>query len=228
MRGRAFERDRFDRVRVPREVSCGSCVAVEGSNGYNPGQMNADPKTPEVQKALDATRIWLERAVIGLNLCPFAKPVHLANRIRFVVSEARTPEALLADLAAELQFLNDTPAETYETTLLIHPHVLEDFLDFNAFLDDAEAVVETLGLVGELQVASFHPRYQFAGTEPDEIENHTNHSPYPTLHLLRESSIERAVAACPDPAEIYEENMRTLRRLGPDGWRRLWLDEPPR
>lgn len=177
---------------------------------------------PSEQDVLAATERWLEKAVIGLNLCPFAKPVQRSGRIRFQVSQARTPQALLADLAAELTHLHTTPVQECETTLLIHPFLFDDFLDFNAFLDDAEEVVETLKLTGILQVASFHPAYQFAGTEPDDIENFTNRSPYPTLHLLRESSIEKAVEAYDDPSTIYEENIRTLRRLGRDGWKKLW------
>jgi uncharacterized protein len=177
--------------------------------------------TPEEVAA--ATRQWLEKAVIGLNLCPFAKPVYLREQIRYVVSEAETPEALLADLTNELQTLAAAEPEEIETTLLIHPRVLNDFLDYNDFLDVAEAAVADLGLEGVLQVASFHPEYQFAGTEADDITNYTNRSPYPTLHLLREASVERAVAAAPDASEIYERNMETLRRLGVEGWRRLWL-----
>jgi hypothetical protein len=171
-----------------------------------------------------ATRIWLEKAVIGLNLCPFAKAVHLGNRIRFAVSFAESPEALRDDLLRELLALADADVAQVETTLLVHPRVLKDFPDYNEFLDVADAALEELGLAGVLQVASFHPRYQFAGTAPDDIENFTNRSPYPTLHLLREESIERAVAAYPDTANIFEKNIETLRRLGRDGWRELGLD----
>jgi hypothetical protein len=175
-----------------------------------------------------ATRAWLERAVIGLDLCPFARAVHVRNQIRYAVSAARTPEALLADLLRELALLAAADPTAIETTLLIHPHALADFLDYNAFLGVAEAAVADLGLTGHLQVASFHPRYRFAGTAPDDIENHTNRSPYPMLHLLREASVERALASFPDPARIYEKNVETLRRLGHEGWRRLGLaGEPP-
>jgi hypothetical protein len=169
------------------------------------------------------TRQWLEKAVIGLSLCPFAKPVYAREQIRYVVSGAETPEALLADLMDELQTLAAAEPEAIETTLLIHPEVLNDFLDYNDFLGVAEEAVADLGLEGILQVASFHPEYQFAGTEPDDVTNYTNRSPYPTLHLLREASVERAVAAVPDAAEIYERNMETLRRLGVEGWRRLGI-----
>jgi hypothetical protein len=169
------------------------------------------------------TRQWLEKAVIGLSLCPFAKPVYAREQIRYVVSGAETPEALLADLMDELQTLAAAEPEAIETTLLIHPEVLNDFLDYNDFLGVAEEAVADLGLEGILQVASFHPEYQFAGTEPDDVTNYTNRSPYPTLHLLREASVERAVAAVPDAAEIYERNMETLRRLGVVGWRRLGI-----
>jgi hypothetical protein len=171
--------------------------------------------------AIAATRHWLEQAVIGLNLCPFAKAVHVKEQIRWVESPARDAQGLLDDLLRELQLLAAADPETVETTLLIHPHALNDFLDYNDFLDVADAAIDELGLTGVLQVASFHPNYQFAGTAPDDVENLSNRSPHPMLHLLREDSIDRAVAAFPDTATIYERNIETLRRLGADGWRRL-------
>ena len=167
---------------------------------------------------IGATRHWLEQAVIGLNLCPFAKAVHVKGQVRYVVSNASTPEALLETLMDELQLLSDSDPAAIDTTLLIHPFVLTDFLDYNEFLDVADAAIEDMQLDGELQVASFHPHYQFAGTEPDDISNFTNRSPYPTLHLLREDSIERAVAAYPEADMIYDKNIETLEKLGRDGW----------
>lgn len=172
---------------------------------------------------LQETRAWLEKAVIGLNLCPFAKPVHVAGRIRYVVSQAATSETLLADLLDELRTLAAADPEEIETTLLIHPRVLTDFLDYNDFLGVADAALEELDLVGEIQIASFHPDYQFEGTGPDDIENYTNRSPYPILHLLREASVEEAVASFPDTDRIYKANIETLRKLGIEGWRRLGL-----
>jgi len=169
-----------------------------------------------------ATQAWLEKAVIGLNLCPFAKAVHLKQQIRYALSEATDEEALLVDLVRELVFLDDADPEQVEMTLLIHPHVLGDFLDYNDFLDMADEAVSELGLDGEIQVASFHPVYQFEGTDPDDIANFSNRSPFPTLHLLRERSVEQAVAAFPDAAAIYERNIETLQRLGHAGWARLW------
>ncbi len=167
------------------------------------------------------TRRWLERAVIGLNLCPFAKAVYVKDQVRFVLSDATTPAALLAELGEELLRLRDTRAEQVDTTLLIHPQVLTDFLDYNDFLDDADGLIEALELDGVLQVASFHPDYQFAGTAPGDVGNCTNRAPYPTLHLLREDSVERAVAAFPDPEAIVERNLATLDKLGMAGWRKL-------
>ena len=175
----------------------------------------------EAEQIVVATRTWLEKAVIGLNLCPFAKPVK--NRIRYAVSEADSPEALRADLVDELQTLAEADPEEIETTLLIHPRVLSDFLDYNDFLEVADETLEDLDLVGEIQIASFHPRYQFAGTEPDDIENYTNRSPYPMLHLLREASVEAAVDSHPDTHKINERNVETMRALGHEGWRRLGL-----
>jgi uncharacterized protein len=167
------------------------------------------------------TRAWLEHAVIGLNLCPFAKAVHVRNQIRYVVTHATSPEELLAELCKELQLLAKASPEDIDTTLLIHPDVLNDFLDYNDFLYFAESAVEDLGLEGTLQVASFHPNYQFGGTTPDDITNCTNQSPFPILHLLREESIDRAVEAFPDAAEIFEKNMETMEKLGPGGWAEL-------
>lgn len=173
-----------------------------------------------------ATRNWLEKAVIGLNLCPFARAVYAGDRIRYVVSDATSIEALLEVLVKELELLAETDENKTETTLLIHPQVLGDFLEYNDFLEMADQLVEELDLDGVLQVASFHPQYQFAGTEPEDVENCTNRSPYPTLHLLRESSVERAVAAHPDTEKIYRDNIKTLRQLGREGWAKLDVGKP--
>jgi len=175
------------------------------------------------------TRKWLEQIVIGLNLCPFAKAVYVKDQVRFVLSDATTPEALVEELAEELILLRDTPVEQIDTTLIVHPEVLTDFLDYNDFLDNADAAIEALDLQGILQVASFHPQYQFAGAAPDDVSNYTNRAPYPTLHLLREDSVERAVAAFPDPDVIVERNIETLDKLGIEGWTRLLgrNDMPP-
>lgn len=177
--------------------------------------------TPEGAPYVEATKRWVERAVVGLNLCPFARAPFIQGRIRYAVSHARDTDALLDDLCGELQSLAAADAADCETTLLIHPHVLGDFLDYNDFLDVADAAVETLKLDGVLQVASFHPHYQFADTAPEDVENATNRSPFPTLHLLREASVERAAEAMSDPDEIYRRNIDTLRKLGLDGWRAL-------
>lgn len=173
------------------------------------------------------TRKWLERAVIGLNLCPFAKSVHVKGQVRYVVSAARSEDALLDDLERELKFLAEAAPAEVDTTLLITPEVLTDFDDFANFLDLVEVVLRTQGLSGILQVASFHPDYVFAAAEADDIANHTNRAPYPTLHLLREASLARATAAFPDAADIYERNIETLRALGLEGWRALDVDAPP-
>ena len=182
---------------------------------------------PGDDEAIAATRAWLERAVIGLGLCPFAKAVHVKGQIRYVVSAARNPDALLDHLERELLSLAETPAEQVDTTLLIHPHVLGDFLDYNDFLELADRVVGETGLEGVLQVASFHPRYQFEGTEPDDITNYTNRSPYPILHILREASVDQAVAAFPEAEKIYEKNIETMERLGHEGWDALGLERKP-
>jgi hypothetical protein len=180
-------------------------------------------ETPDSQAVIDLTRAWVDRAVIGLNLCPFAKAVQTKGLVRYVVSDAIDAETLLADLHAELLALADADPAQVDTTVLIHPGALQDFYDYNNFLDVADACVEELEFDGIIQIASFHPQYQFADSGPDDIENYTNRSPFPILHLLREDSIERAVAAFPDASDIYERNMATLRRLGLSGWQALDL-----
>ena len=170
-------------------------------------------------------RRWLERAVIGLNLCPFAKAVHAKQQVRIVVSDASTERALLEQLGEELALLRDTPADLVDTTLLVHPQVLGDFLDYNDFLGDADALVEALDLDGILQVASFHPDYRFADSDEADPANLTNRAPYPILHLLREDSVDRAVAAYPEPDSIIERNVATMQELGSDGFRKLLSDE---
>jgi uncharacterized protein len=182
-----------------------------------------DPATTGA--AVAATRAWLERAVIGLNLCPFAKAVHVKQQIRHAVTAARNADELLAELEQELQTLAAADPETLDTTLLILTEVMGDFLDFHFFLAEADAAIKRLELDGVIQIASLHPRYEFAGSDADDIDNFTNRSPYPTLHLLREASIDRAVAAFPDAADIFERNIETVRLLGHEGWRRLWLDD---
>lgn len=178
------------------------------------GQPSEDP--------IAATRLWLERIVIGLNLCPFAKAVYVKEQVRYVLSDATTPEALVEQLAEELVLLRDASPEQIDTTLIIHPDVLTDFLDYNDFLDNADAAIEALDLQGILQVASFHPQYQFEGVAADDASNYTNRAPYPILHLLREDSVARAVDAFPDPDVIVERNIQTLDRIGVQGWwRRL-------
>jgi hypothetical protein len=174
------------------------------------------------EQVIAATRHWIEKAVIGLNLCPFARAVWVKNQVRIVVSTARHIDGLLDDLDRELDLLKDTPAEQIDTTLIVHPTLFPDFEVFNDFLGIADEVVAEHDLEGVIQVASFHPDYQFEGTEPDDITNATNRSPFPTLHLLREDSVARAVASEGGDAEaIVARNMDTLRRLGPQGWREL-------
>lgn len=173
------------------------------------------------QVVMEDTRVWLERAVIGLNLCPFAKGVHVKGQIHYAVSSAQTPEDLLQDLVFELKAILALDAAVRDTTLLIAPECLADFLDFNDFLAQADQALVDLALDGVLQIASLHPQFQFAGTAVDDITNFTNRSPYPTLHVLREDSIDRAVQAFPEAESIYEKNMETMERLGADGWAAL-------
>ena len=175
------------------------------------------------EQVLIQTKHWLEKAVIGLNLCPFAKAVYVKNQVRLVVSHARHADDLLEELDRELDLLVATPASEIDTTLLIHPTLFEDFLDFNDFLEIAEGVVDEHELDGVVQLASFHPKFQFDGTEPDDIGNYTNRAPFAMLHLLREESVERAVEAFPEAESIFEQNIATLEKLGPEGWKALGL-----
>lgn len=177
---------------------------------------------PLEHEAIEADiRRWLERAVIGLNLCPFAKAVYVRDQVRIKVSDADNIDDLCEELGEEMLLLRDTPAEQIDTTLIVLPSVLGDFFDYNDFLDDADALLAALELEGVLQVASFHPEYQFAGTEFDDAGNNTNRAPYPVLHLLREESLDRAVAAYPEPDTIIERNIKTMDALGNDGYRKL-------
>jgi ATP-independent RNA helicase DbpA len=182
--------------------------------------------TPTDESVLLSTRNWLERAVIGLSLCPFAKAVLAKGQIRFVVSPADTPQALLAELRQELQTLSAAAPEEVDTTLLIAPHVLAEFLDYNDFLKTADAALEEAGLAGELQIASFHPHYVFGDLAESDAANASNRAPYPILHLLREASVSRAVLSFPDAATIFEKNVTRLRELGLDGYRRVLAGEP--
>jgi hypothetical protein len=203
---------------------------VHAKTAYNPADsptilesipMSITHESVDDDAIVAATRRWIDRAVIGLNLCPFAKAVVTKEQVRYVVSPARTPEALLEGLMDVLQDLADTDPEKVDTTLLIHPWVLTDFLDFNEFLDVADAAIEDMQLDGQIQVASFHPDYQFADTDHNDISNFTNRAPYPILQLLREDSIDRAVEAIPDAADIFEKNIATLEALGHEGWDKL-------
>jgi hypothetical protein len=183
--------------------------------------MTPPPTDISPELAIAQTRAWVRRAVVGLNLCPFARAVDVKDQVRYVHSDATDAETLLATLCVELQRLADTAPEQVDTTMIVHPRVFADFEDFNDFLELADAAVEDLNLDGILQVASFHPQFQFADTDPDDITNATNRAPWPTLHLLREESVDRAVAAFPEAEAIFERNMETLDKLGVAGWTKL-------
>lgn len=178
---------------------------------------DADPSAEVIIR----TQAWLMHAVIGLNLCPFAKSVHVKDQIAYRVSAAQDTEALLDDLLAALEDLKDSDPAVTDTLLLIHPFVLQDFFAFNDFLALADAVLASLGFAGVFQIASFHPDYQFADTDADDISNCTNRAPYPTLHLLREASLDKATDAFPDADDIVNCNIATLQTLGPQGWQQL-------
>lgn len=185
-----------------------------------PSHASAGSSDPAALFIHDTVR-WLERAVIGLNLCPFAKGVHIKGQIHYVVAPGGDRDGVLELLRSELAALVALPAETRDTTLLILPLGFRDFLDFNDFVGDAERLLEEMALEGTLQIASFHPEFQFSGTLADDVTNCTNRSPYPTLHLLREASIDRAVEVFPMAETIYERNIEVLQALGMPGWTAL-------
>lgn len=175
----------------------------------------------DYKTVIDETRAWVDKAVIGLNLCPFAKAAQIKGQVRYAVSDATDDEEVLSDLEEELMRLSDADPQDIDTTLLILPDAMDDFLDFNDFEELSERLLKRMRLVGTLQVATFHPKFQFADTQADDIENFTNRSPYPILHLIREESIDKAVEAFPDAADIYEKNIETMQRLGLEGWQAL-------
>jgi hypothetical protein len=183
-----------------------------------------DTLTPDQERtAIEDTQKWLLEAVVGLNLCPFAKAVVVKDMVRYRVCASSEPADVLAMLREELQHLAEADPDKLDTTLLIAPNALPDFLDFNDFLADCDDVLIDLELDGVLQVADFHPHYQFGGTEVDDVENFTNRTPYPTLHLLREVSIDKAVEAYPDASLIFERNIEVLNKLGHAGWSKLGI-----
>jgi hypothetical protein len=182
--------------------------------------MHPDPAT-----IIERTQAWIEGVVIGLNLCPFAGRPWREGRVDIRVSDAEQPERLAEDLAEALRALYAADPAECETLLLVHPRVLGDFLDYNDFLDVADELIEQMGLAGEFQIASFHPDYQFADTDPDDRSNWTNRSPFPMLHLLREASISEATDRLDHPDAIYERNIRTLEGLEDKAWSELF-DQP--
>ncbi len=185
--------------------------------------MNSFPaqNTLTEKQIIALTSAWVEHVVIGLNLCPFAKPVHTKGQIHYSVSHARVESSLAADLRLSMQNLIATTPDKIDTYLLIHPWVLTDFIDYNNFLDIADEILDELDLIGVLQIASFHPDYQFAGTTADDVTNCTNRSPFPMLHLLREESLDKATTALPDPDVIVNRNLETMTALGHEGWTKL-------
>jgi len=185
--------------------------------------MNPFPRADTLteKQIIALTSAWLEKVVIGLNLCPFAKPVHTKGQIDYFLSHARDESTLATDLKLAMQRLIAAPPETIDTCLLIHPWTLSDFIEYNNFLDIADEILDELDLIGVLQIASFHPDYQFAGTSEDDVTNCTNRSPFPLLHLLREESLDKATAALPDASVIVDRNLETMNSLGHEGWNQL-------
>lgn len=182
---------------------------------------------PSDEIIIKHTQTWLEKAVIGLNLCPFAKAPYVKGQVRIAVSHAKHLDGFLEDLDRELQRLLNTPPSELETTLLIHPHLFTDFLDFNDILDLAEQAIIDNNTQAIIQIAPFHPQFQFEHTQQNDISNYTNRSPYPTLHLIREDSIAKAAEAFPDAAVIFERNIQLLEQMGHEGWAQLGVSGCP-
>ena len=195
----------------------------------SPPQHDAAHGRPNAAQVIARTQAWLEHAVIGLNLCPFAKAVHVKQQIHYAVSRADTANALLADLEIEISALRALDSAARETTLLIAPGCCEEFLEFNDLLRKADRWLAKAKLQDEFQIASFHPRYVFAGAAEDDVSHCTNRAPFPILHLLREASVTGAIAAVPEASLIYEHNIDTLKHLGHEGWQQLavrWSGSP--
>ncbi|TGL40816.1 DUF1415 domain-containing protein [Leptospira perdikensis] len=185
--------------------------------------MSREVPIPKEEEILTQMKDWILKSVIGLNLCPFAKPTFQSNTIRYVISSSKTKKELLNHLESELKILKETDPLVTETTLLIHPNVLEDFLDQNDFLDDTDLLLNQMDLEGFIQIANFHPFFQFAGKKKDDITNFVGRAPFPTLHLLRENSISKIVDSHPNIDSIFQNNRKTLKKLGHEGWKKLWL-----
>jgi hypothetical protein len=160
------------------------------------------------------TRRWIDKVVVGLGLCPFAEPSISSGRFRMTVCGTRDLQVLCKALIDELMFLQTDSGRKIDSVLLIHPHALNDFEQYNDFLDLCDQILADLSLVGEFQLASFHPQYRFAGSAAEDLGNYTNRSPYPALHVLRESSVARAVGEHPGTESIPENNVRRLETLG--------------
>ena len=173
-----------------------------------------------IDTTVNITRRWINSFIVDLNLCPFARREVMRNSMRFTVFEDSDPENILHALSEEITLLHNSPE--IETSFLILPAGMPDFRDFNDFINAAESLTEALGWEGRYQLVGFHPQYQFANTEPDDAENYTNRSPFPMLHILRESSVSDAVATTHDTALIPQRNIATLGDMGTTVLKARW------
>lgn len=179
---------------------------------------------PDVQAVVQRTLDWLDRIVIGLNLCPFAASVRREGSVRLAVCESSDEATLAKDLLAELDLLQQTGEAEISTTLLVFPRAFHRFDSYWQFYELAENLLLEAGLEGVIQLASFHPDYCFEGEPAQDVSHFTNRSPYPMLHLIREQQLERVLAQYPDPEAIPDRNIATLRRLGESQLRALFAD----
>ncbi|MGC9402043.1 DUF1415 domain-containing protein [Vibrio genomosp. F10] len=174
------------------------------------------------QLAEKQTQQWLEDVIVGLNLCPFAHKPNKNKQIKIAVTDATTEEALLECILEEFQILDSKDAKELETTLVVIPDMLQDFMDYNFFLDWVDGLIKQQDYEGIYQVATFHPDYYFHGTQPDDTENLTNRSPYPTIHLIREESMEKVLKHYPDPEAIPDNNIARVESLSQEEKQQLF------
>lgn len=173
------------------------------------------------QQQLELSKQWVEKVVVGLNLCPFAKPVIKANGLRYALTQSVADDALIAFFLAELELISNADEVTIATSLVIYPNALGDFYDYLDFLAQCEELLVRAGLSGEFQVASFHPDYLFAGVGEEDVSHWTNRSPFPMLHIIREAQMSRVLANHPNPDSIPERNIELLREMGKEAILRL-------
>ncbi|HHP0479969.1 TPA: DUF1415 domain-containing protein [Vibrio campbellii] len=187
-----------------------------------PTRSTQESPNTDINAITEQVNKWLNDVVIGLNLCPFAAKPQRNKQIKIFVSEASQEEALLEDILLQLIELSNTEPEKLETTLVVVPNMLQDFWDYNFFIDWVEGLIKQQDWEGIFQVATFHPDYCFGGAEPEDDENLTNRSPYPVFHLIREESMEKVLKHYPDPESIPDTNIARVSALSEEERKKLF------